>query len=179
MDQQVTIMRKTINKFRNHYSNSKLYKLDMETALEMENDNEHHQSYSYPRSSCMTSIPTRPYDHHRPHHHQLHQHHHSYHYISPNSISCNNHNRNRLLQISSAQSERIKNTNIESSLKNYELMKRLETLASTHFTSVPIIIKSWKYINFSSAFVYFDREYQRDLIELSSIEVSYLNEVYN
>lgn len=63
-------------------------------------------------------------------------------------VSCNNMNRNVLYQVSPAQVERMKMYRAvrlpsSSRIRNYELVKRLEAVAASHSTSVPVVIRAW------------------------------------
>lgn len=64
-------------------------------------------------------------------------------------VSCNNVHRNVLYQVSPAQIERMKTYRAvrlpwESSQgRSYELVKRLEAIAASHNTSVPIVLRAW------------------------------------
>lgn len=61
---------------------------------------------------------------------------------------------NTIHQASPAQIERMKNykssLNITSQSTNYELVKKLESIAANHYTSVPIVVKSWNKQRFNS-----------------------------
>ena len=98
-------------------------------------------------------------------------------------VSCYKPDRNRLYQTSPAQMERMQNymkNNLSSQKRNFELVKYLEHTAHIHGTSVPIIIESWKQKKYHNWWNHSTtRTKNKYLVELSQIELSYLNNLFN
>jgi hypothetical protein len=141
-------------------NNSIVFKLDMELASEMEYETSIHVLQKEIKRN-----------HFQPHHQ-------SFHLVD--RVSRNKVGTNRLYQVSPAQLERMKHTmsgDLLSHNKNYELVKRLESVAARHSTSVPIVIKSWKHSDNPNYWFFSGLAGNR--VELSTVELSYLNEVYN
>lgn len=84
-----------------------------------------------------------------------------FHYHYHRLVSCNDENRNVLYQVSPAQRERMKTYMSPRSTKqtqNYELVKKLESIAATHNTSVPVVVKSWNRNKRPRSWCYLDSE---------------------
>lgn len=96
---------------------------------------------------------------------------------SDGSLSFNEVNRNRMFQVSHAQRERMKHYKssiISCKRDNYELVKLLESIAASHYTSVPMVVKSWK-AKRHHVWYYFDDDYNS--VHLSDAELDSLDEL--
>lgn len=131
----------TTRRFRNHNN-----RVNLSPESEMELESKLNRDY-IPSSATLTELTAEtklpsPYHYHR-------------------LVSCNDENRNVLYQVSPAQRERMKTYMSSRSTKqtqNYELVKKLESIAATHNTSVPVVLKSWNKNKRARSWSYLDAE---------------------
>lgn len=102
-----------------------------------------------------------------------------------NNIPCSRKAHTSLYQVSHSNLDRISVYTRRylpyAHRRNYDLVKRLGTIAKIHNSSIPVVLKSWEYHTFYQDYVEEEKLFFQDNFEtwifLSDAEVSFLNDM--